>query len=461
MKKDKENSKFTFLRHFYENLYGNRTRPLTELLLKSAPVGGTSHQDPSPGRKNHPFNFDEVIKFKRANAHHSTCIETKTESAVGLGFTTEKEKREKTAPQPAFPGGIQPPQQPKGVNKEETSQADRRLSKAENLLDPLCSISFQDVISSVCEDYWQTGNGYIEVVRDPSGKIAGLHHIPAKYVYINVEDDFYNMHYEILGQGLGNVFTSGDRAFAAYGDLDDFVGRKGVPNEARVSEVIHFRKPSSQSRWYGVPDWLAAVAAVELTQCLHQFQYDFFQNRAVPEFMLFLLGQNIGEENWEALTESLQANMGHGNSHKSLVMNITDANMKVQLEKLALDRGGEDSFKDLNDSLALEIVTAHRVPPLLAGIQIPGKLGAANEIVSTMKAFQSLVIGPAQKVFETTLNNTLGGDDGVDGLSRGDFEFRKITDEMEVEQMDTVSRMRQEFLAPENKDRDPKEGLKD
>lgn len=446
-----------FINHYYNQLYGQRDRPLSDLIFKIAPDGGASHQDPSPGRKGHPFDFEGVIDLKRANAHHSTCIETKSESTVGLGFATEKEKRDKAAPK--FPGGIQPPQEAKGVNKEE-SQADRRLSKAENLLDPLCSISIQDVLSSVAEDYWQTGNGYIEVVR-VGGTITGLHHIPSRYIYVNVEDDQYHMHYEVLGHGMGNVFTSGDRIFAAFGDMDDFKIRRNIPGDTRDSEVIHFRKPTSQSRWYGVPDWLSAVAGIELVQCLHQFQYDFFQNRAVPEFMLFLLGQNIGKENWDALISSLEANMGNGNSHKSLAMNITDPNMKVQLERLGLDKGGEDSFKDLNDSLALEVVTAHRVPPLLAGIQIPGKLGAANEIVSTMKAFQALVIGPGQKVFETTLNNTLGGPDGVPGLSRGDFELRKITDEMEMEQLDTVSRMRQEFAGPENKDRDPNDGLKD
>lgn len=458
----------------------DRKRPLLEMLMKAMPTiedekAGASQQETGHDEKRLPFDFESVIDFKNANPYHSACIDTKTQALVGLGFVTEKEKKEKEeAAQlrtemknqtiaPPGSGGIQPPQEPKGVNKEDKAlQSDDRQSKVEMELDQFCDISFQTVLIPVTEDFQQTGNGYIEVVRNDANEVVGLHHIPAGDVRVVIENDLYQGHFVIYSTS-GNV-TGTHKIFARFGDRDDL--KKRLPDQVgdqRVSEIIHFKEPTSQNRWYGMPKWLAAVAGIELFQCLHQHEYDFFLNRGVPEFMLFLLGPKLHDDDWDTLMDSMEANIGLGNSSKSVILNLPDKAMKLEMFKLAMEDAGQDGFKEKVDTLSLEIVTAHRVPPLLAGIQIPGKMGAANEIVSAMKAFQTLVIGPQQKIFESTLTNTLGNSDKNGGLALqvGDFELRKITSEMEVEELDTVSRMRQDFNAPENQDRDPKEGLKD
>jgi PBSX family phage portal protein len=466
----------------YRRPKGHERTPMMELLTKAfedkeKERQGASKQDPNPGHKIPPFDFDVIKSFKEANPYHSTCIDTKTQAAVGLGFVTESEKKEREeakrlkAQPPVSPAGqgnmgIQPPQQAKGVNKEDMREEDR-MSKAEMVLDPLCEVSFQSVLNQAIEDFEQTGNGFIEVVRR-GDEITGLHYLPSGDVRIVIEDNSYQGHYEILtSNGACGDTSSTYKVFARFGDKESLIERLSsvAGNDAdQISEVIHFKETTSLSRWYGVPKWLAAVAGIELFQCLHQHEFDFFQNRGVPEFMLFLLGAKLPKDQWETLMDAMDANIGVGNSHKSVALNINDREMNIQLEKLGLEAGSDQGgFKDRVDTLALEIVSAHRVPPLLAGIQIPGKLGAANEIVSAMKAFQTLVIGPKQKIIETTLANTLGAKAKNGGLKlgRGDFELRKITDEMEVEQLDTVSRMRQEFNGPQNQGRDPKEGLKD
>ena len=454
-------------------LYKEHDRPLLEVLVKAYPgreeaKKAASGQDNESGVKIPPFDFDAIIEFKNHNPYHSTCIDTVANSIVGLGFLTEEDKKKREdakkalAQGPTQPGqmGIQPPQQAKGINKEENTD---KLSKAEEVLDPLCEISLQSVLGPVAEDYAQTGNGYLEVVRDSaSGQITGLHHVPAGKVRVVIEDSYYNGHFQVVDASSS---SQGDyRRFARFGDSEDMLKRLSQKpgSGGRVSEIIHFKEPSSQSRWYGMPKWLSAVAAIELFQCIHQHEYDFFLNRAVPEFMLFLTGGILSQDDKDSIEDAMLANMGMGNARKSLALNLPTG-IEVQLERLGLGEGFAEGFKDRVDTLSLEIVTAHRVPPLLAGIQIPGKLGAANEIVSAMKSFQTLVIGPRQKIFSTTLGNTLGNKakNGGLALGRADFEFRKITEEMEVEQLDTVSRMRQDFNGPENQNRDPNKGLKD
>ena len=123
------------------------------------------------------------------------------------------------------------------------------------------------------------------------------------------------------------------------------------------------------------------------------------------------------------------------------------------------DSGTDDKFSKMKETLALSIVSAHRVPPLLAGIQIPGKLGAVNELPNALKGFQSLVIEQAQRLFQQTLGNTLG-QDGT-GLTIEDFEFQKITEVFDIENMDTVARMRQSPMQAKAEGRDLSQGVKD
>lgn len=306
------------------------------------------------------------------------------------------------------------------------------------------------------------------MVRRGGDKITGLHHIPAHEAFIYIENHLYERHFEICGSEGG-----GSRHFAMFGDKKAFLKRfstgailsgANVSNdENAISEVIHFRRPTSLSRWYGFPDWLPGVALVQLVQAMHQHKYDFYLNRAVPEMMLFVLGQKLPKKDWEAIENALKAHIGHGNSHKSLAINLSNPDIKIQLEKLAMEDGGDKEFVGTKENLALGIVSAHRVPPLLAGILIPGKLGATNELPNALRSFQALVIGPTQRLIQRILAATLGNPahNGGLGLAAKDFLFAKIIDEVDLTVMDTSARMRQTEPEAKGQGRDMSEGVKD
>jgi len=414
-------------RALYPRLPRQGKMSIMEFLSKAAPdPEKVSKQKAGVGRKMHPFDRSATTAFKNFNSHHSACIETKKNSIIGLGFKNDA---------------------------------------TEKKLNPLCDISFQDVGGDIVEDFVQTGDGYMEVVRKDSkanGEIIGLHHVPATVTWVNIENLKYQRHYEVIHNDLdSSALFAGAHKFAAFGDLEGFLRRNSNAKPEKTSEIIHFRNPSSLSRWYGMPNWLAAVAAIELKQCLYQYNYDFFLNRGVPEFLLFVTGGDLGEENLDKLTKLLQSHIGYGNSHKSGIFNIPQEGIEIVLERLGLDSGsGEDGFTKKSETLALDIVTAHQVPPVLAGIQIPGKLGATNEMINAMMAFQTLVIGPAQKTIMTILNNTLGNslyNAGID-LGSGAFDLKTILDEIDLQKADTAGRMREEAAGSK---RDLSAGLKD
>ena len=430
-------------------------------LLKSENLAeeSRSNQSTGLGLKDLPFDMDVVNRIMTYNPHHSACIYAKANSTVGLGHVTEQKKQERKAKAAGEP----PP----------ANEVLELLSKADKVLNPLCVRTWQETQLDVAMDFWSTGSAYLEVIRR-GDKIVGIHHLPTAETRIFVEDRRKNFHYVISGSDGFSSDGSTERRFAQFGDKEGFLARQakgeafpssqgtlGV-NPDDTSEVIQFRLPTQLSKWYGFPDWIAAVADIELIQLITQHNFDFFLNRGIPEMMLFAIGSMLPKKTWEDIESMLKAHVGMGNSHKSMAVNIGEVgeDFKIQLEKLGIDDSNDDKFSSMRDNITASIVSGHRVPPLMAGIQIPGKLGATNELPNAMQLFQALSISPVQKLFQQTYGQTLVLEDSID-LTAEDFEYVKITEEIDVAGMDTVARMRQSPAQANAEGRDMDKGVKE
>jgi hypothetical protein len=478
-------------------------------------IPGASRQDSMLGRKEHPFSFSQCEKFKLLNVHHSACIDAKKEATIGLGFfrapvleeveiheAPETEEREKDRQASLESDKLKAKAKPKSVSGKSlkkamdpsgnplmgkpgtkvkqpamdplTGKPKRELrSKVARTLDPLCKRSFQDVLSRVAEDFFEKGIGYMEVVRDKGGLTPiAIYHCPAKNVFVYLEDTDGNYHYEVEASD-GSSFV---RKFAEYGDLrrvkakfgnaaEESIRKPGRPSNTQktvrptMTELVAFVRPTSRSKFYGFPDWLACMLAIELKYMSTRYLYDFFLNRGCPEVLISVVGTTVDDTTWKNFVNKLKSNIGLGNSHKTQAFNFPEQEAKVEVHKLASEGQSEDLFTQLADVLASEVVSAHGVPPLLAGIQIPGKLGASNELANALQAFQALRINPAQEVFETTLVNTLGRD--FSEISEEEWELRSIMEELDVNQMATVGGMRQPISEAKAEGRDLDEGMKD
>lgn len=388
---------------------------------------GKTGQGGYEGMREHPQDFALLKEIIDRNDYHSTCVRTKNACTVGLGFVTPEE--------------IAPVATGNPVVAVEQMLRTRSRTKVDDALDPLCIVSFQDVLSDVCEDYWSNGNGYIEI-HITKGEIDGITHLPSEQAWVNVRHN-NNADFNYVVDN-GTMTVEWER-YAKDQKLKD------------GSYLAHFRQPTCRDTHYGRADWTSALTPIELMACLQQYRYDFFNNRGVPEFLLFLLGRKVDQDTWDEIKSALQANIGRGNSHKTLAANIQDKDLKVQVEKLAMEQTGFDDTK-FKEGLALDIVSAHRVPPLLAGILIPGKLGATNELPNSLMAFQVLVIAQAQRVFQNQLIQAFSG---FRELTDQDFTLRTVTSIIDYQSMDTVSRMRQSMPEAVAEGRNLSDGLKD
>lgn len=405
------------------DIYGGEGSRLFALLKKAVTLGSDpdtreeteTNAGISVGFKSHLIDKIAARELRDFNATHAISLDAKQAASVGLGH---------------------------------------REQEIHETLDPLCRFSWQDTLDALAVDYWETGECFLECVKgDQEDReiITGLHHIESAQCNIEVEQENSSELYHYIVEGeTGGAETL---VMAKFGDLADLKERFGesdqddtedpggnqlsedekalaqslrnandvvqgqtrsgntLSGKIRNSEIIHIRQATNRSRYYGYPDYMSAVPSIELVQCMTQHEFDFYFNRGVPEFMLFLIGKNIGKC-WEKIENLIKANQGPGNSHKTGAVHIpgNPEETEVQLEKLAMEDAHNSGFAEKSLSLDMRIATAHGMPPKLANIALPGK-GSTNEDPNAMLIFQMRKLGQAQRNFSRMFACSLGGKD--------------------------------------------------
>jgi len=368
-------------------------RTLLSLLKATVRPEGGTNTGTEVGARTHLINKDASRRMRDLNATHAACLDAKVSSSFGMGH---------------------------------------REQAIYDALDPLCRFGWQHVLDAAGEDHWGEGEGFIEIVWDEfRTRILGINQLDGTQVNVVVErlNDSEQIHYQVTG----NTATRETVAMAAWGDLLNLkaryeakggmirngtisnpagaVGVLSAPLGGRIvdSEVIHIPVPTSRDPYSGYPDWISATPFVELVQAMVRDEFDFHFNRGVPEILATFIGGSMKEDDWTAIKSIFAAGQGPGNHRKTGAIRLMGSpeHTKVQIDKLA-DVGTRDYFGEKVDSLAMLVTTAHGVPPLLANVILPGKIGASNEGPNALLLFQKRKLGQAQKRLSRLLASTLG-----------------------------------------------------
>lgn len=405
--------------------------------------------------------------LKDISPHHASCIQSKKYSIMGLGFVSEGDEVQQT----------------RNDSTTSVDQVQQQMStlltgeayvqtKIDEKLNPLTIFGFSFELYRAVEDFLDGGTGYLEVVRDNNDKIVGINWLPYEHVSAVILKDENNRS-RLAYRYTGGMFSATQKFYSLFGKANKAwlynhiytsgggaglgIATTGGIQPQDISEVIPLMLPSNQSYYYGYPEWLAASTIVTLLSKALQYKSDFYTNRGVLAYILTLAG-SLDEKVWNAICAKVQGTVGGGQNFRNLAIHMANEGSKVQVDKIASSDKTEMQFAKDAEVFAQHIVSAHRMPTVLANILMPGKLGAANETVQALISFQLLNVGPKQQIIQQILASTLGGKDGIDGLKPEDFRLRKITSQFNIQGLDTASRMREE--AP-GSGRDVRQGLKD
>jgi len=362
-----------------------------------------------------PYNLDYLAKIYEISSPHFAAINAKASNIVGLGydFVESRETKERLSELADNPDAL--------------TRFRRKLERLkEGLADTLEEMNeedtFTETLTKMYIDYETTGNGYLEVGRKVNGEIGFIGHIPSTTMRVRQDRDGF---VQLVGNKI--VF------FRNFQDADT---QNPIGTDSRPNEVIHIKKYSPTNSYYGVPDIIPAKTALAGDEFSARFNLDYFENKAVPRYIITVKGATLSRDAERKLLEFFQTNLKSKN-HRSLYIPLPadeDGN-KVEFKMEPVEAGIQDSsfnqYRKLNRD---EILIAHRVPISKIGLPEGVSLAAARD---SDKTFKEQVARPAQRNLEKKLNRLIA--EFTDAFK---FKFNELT----LTDEDTQSKIDERYL---------------
>lgn len=345
-----------------------------------------------------PYDVYQLAGYYDTSFANHAAIDAKVENTVGLGYdfvVSDKTmlKLEMTD------------------DKDAVGRARKRIERAKvQLRDWLESLnedeSFTETLEKVFTDVHATGNGYLEIGRTLNGQIGYVGHIPTT-----------TMRVRRLHDGFVQIIANKVVYFRNFGAQN----KNPITTDPRPNEIIHIKEYSPLNTFYGVPDTIAAMPSLIGDSFASQYNIDYFQNKAVPRYVVTLKGASLSTEAEDKLFRFLQTGL-KGQNHRTLYIPLpgdSDTN-KVEFKMEPIESGvQEGSFHQYRQQVRDDILVAHQVPLSKLGGGDGTNIAAA---LSQDRTFKEQVARPAQRNLEKILNKIIR--EKTDVL---EFKFNELT----------------------------------
>jgi PBSX family phage portal protein len=362
-----------------------------------------------------PYNQEYLSRIYEISTYNYAAINAKVANIVGLGYDFSETRKTNDAFDSI-------------TDDKQLERARRKLNKLKQDLQLWLDSTndedtFTQTLIKVYTDLEATGNGYLEISRTTSGNIGYIGHIPSKTMRVRrLRDGFIQLLY---GKAV---------YFRNFGDVDTENPIAG--GEDRPNEVIHLKKYTPTNNYYGIPDIIAAQNALAGNEFAGKYNLDYFENKAVPRYIITVKGAKLSPESERKLLEFFQVGL-RGKNHRSLYIPLPadSPDSKVEFKMEPIEAGTqESSFNLYRKANRDEILLAHRVPINKIGTPEGVNLAVARD---ADKTFKEQVCRPAQMTLEKKLNKII--EEKTDALSLK-FNELTLTDE------DTQSKIDERYL---------------
>jgi PBSX family phage portal protein len=361
-----------------------------------------------------PYNLDYLSQIYEISTYNYAAINAKVSNIVGLGYDFIETKKTNDA----F-DAIE--------DEKQLEKARRKLSRLKQDLNNWLDTTnqedtFTETLKKVYTDLEATGNGFLEIGRTTAGNIGYICHIPAKTMRVRRLRDGYiqllygkAVYFRNFGEETESPITS---------------------QEDRPNEVIHLKKYTPMNNYYGIPDIIAAQNALAGNEFAGRYNLDYFENKAVPRYIITVKGAKLSPESERKLLEFFQVGL-KGKNHRSLYIPLPadTPDQKVDFKMEPVEAGAqESSFNVYRKANRDEILLAHRVP--INKIGLPEGVSLANARDAD-KTFKEQVCKPAQINLEKKLGQIFA--EKTDALQ---IKFNELT----LTDEDTQSKIDERYL---------------
>ena len=362
-----------------------------------------------------PYNMVALAKIYEVSPANYAAINAKAANIVGLGYTLEPSlnvvQRLEDITDPA-----------------QLSRARKKIERAkQDLQDWIESRNDEETLTSILTkvfiDLEATGNGYIEIGRKVNGEIGYIGHVPCQ-----------NIRVRRLRDGFVQI-QNGKAVF--FRNFQDIEQANPIGTDTRPNEIIHLKNYTPTNTYYGIPAAVPAKNAIAGQEFASRYNLEYFENKAVPRYMVVLKGAKLSREAEASIFEFFQ-NKLKGQSHRTVIVPLPSddaANGKVEMKLEAIENGIQDSsFNNYRKSTLEDILMAHRVPISKVATAGNVSIAAAKEFDRT---FKEQVCRPMQDTLEKKINRI---------VSEKTDAFKLKFNELTLTDEDTQSKIDERYL---------------
>jgi PBSX family phage portal protein len=400
--------------------------------VRSRGSGGTESKQLNPGevfRNGYglfdvitpPYNLYELANFYDSNFANHAAIDAKVSNTVGLGyrFETAKDVILRMEDMDVESARL------KAKKRIERSKGDA-IEWLESLND---DDSFITTMEKVDLDLESTGNAYLEIGRSVTGEIGYVGHIPAT-----------TMRVRRLRDGFTQIISGKVVYFRNF----NATNQNPITDDPRPNEVIHFKSYSPLNTFYGVPDIISAYLSLKGDQLASQYNIDYFENKAVPRYIVVVKGARLDSESEDRLFRFLQTGL-KGQNHRTLYVPLPadQEGNKIDFTMIPVEANVQEaSFDAYREKNRNDILMAHQVPLSKLGGVDSGGLAAA---MSQDRTFKEQVTRPAQRYIEKIVSKIIKTKTDLI-----DLKFNELTLTDEVAQSQILERfVKSQILLPD------------
>lgn len=323
-----------------------------------------------------PYNLNYLARLFTLSSPHYAAIGVKVSNIVGLGYDW-----------------IESPKTREILDDSESADKTIKINKKlrkfkQQLFDWLDSCNQEDefieTLRKIYTDYEAVGNGYLEIGRTASGEIGYLGHIPATSIRVRRPRD-----------GFVQVMSNKAVFFRHFGTHTE----DPITGDANPNEIIHLKKYTPTNSYYGISDILPAMGAVAGDEFASRFNLDYFENKAVPRYVIVIKGGELSSRSQKDIVEFFETGL-KGKHHRTLFVPLPadESDKKTSFEMKPVEAGAQDaSFVNYHKINLQTVFMAHRVPMSKVTLADGVSLAAARDADRT---FKEGVCRPEQKIVD-------------------------------------------------------------
>ena len=237
--------------------------------------------------------------------------------------------------------------------------------------------SLRDVFNLVSKDYITFGNAWIQSVK--VGSRTNYYYIDATKVRIKTDRS------AIIVSDYWREIGNGKYSTKPHVEIS--------LNKKKGTHAIQLMRHSPEYNFYGLPDYIGALNWIDVEYRIPKFNLDRFDNGFFPSALIQMFGSPPEGTTAKQYVKSMVSNFtGEANNSKIVAEMLDSPEQAAKITTFESEKQGE--FEKLAEMAKVNIISAHRIPPVLAMIETAGKLGGNQQIPESHNLFMNSVIIP-------------------------------------------------------------------